>query len=325
MKILYSVQATGNGHISRAHQLYPYLTQYGTVDVLLSGTNASLAMDIPVKYRCKGLSLFYATCGGLDYTKSALAFNPLRIAKEAAQLPVDQYDVVINDFDHITARACAQKKVPSIQFGHQASFMSENTPRPAKRSFLGEYILRNYAPATKYVGLHFDAYDAFVFPPIIKQTFIDASPEDHGHITVYLPAYMRDCLEALFQYISPVKVHWFLQEVTTPYVKGNIHYFPIQQEYFNQSLIYCQGIVTGGGFETPAEALFLGKKVLSIPIKGQYEQECNAAALKKLGVLTMQQLDSASKATFCDWVWRHKSNVKMHANNIPETLTHIFS
>ena len=28
MKIFYAVQATGNGHISRAQQLYPYLKQF---------------------------------------------------------------------------------------------------------------------------------------------------------------------------------------------------------------------------------------------------------------------------------------------------------
>ena len=33
MKIFYAVQATGNGHISRAVELLPYLQQYGQVDV----------------------------------------------------------------------------------------------------------------------------------------------------------------------------------------------------------------------------------------------------------------------------------------------------
>jgi hypothetical protein len=39
-------------------------------------------------------------------------------------------------------------------------------------------------------------------------------------------------------------------------------------------------------FETPAEALFLGKKLLVIPMTGQYEQECNAAALAALMLTT---------------------------------------
>jgi hypothetical protein len=38
------------------------------------------------------------------------------------------------------------------------------------------------------------------------------------------------------------------------------------------------------GFEGPSEALYLKKKLLVIPISGQYEQACNAAALQKMGV-----------------------------------------
>lgn len=46
----------------------------------------------------------------------------------------------------------------------------------------------------------------------------------------------------------------------------------------------------GAGFETPEEALFLGKKLMVIPIKGQYEQQCNVAALKEMGVPVIKSL-----------------------------------
>ncbi|NBR37369.1 MAG: hypothetical protein EBT80_08470 [Chitinophagales bacterium] len=42
MKIFYAVQATGNGHISRAMTLMPHLQKWGTVDVFLSGNNSHL-------------------------------------------------------------------------------------------------------------------------------------------------------------------------------------------------------------------------------------------------------------------------------------------
>jgi len=323
MKILYSVQATGNGHISRAHQLYPYLTEIGDVDIMLSGSNATLKMDIPVKYTSKGMSLFYSKCGGLDYFKTIKAFNLFRILKDAKDLPVENYDLIINDFDHITSRACKIKNVPSVQFGHQASFMSDATPRPQQKSIFGELILKKYAPATKYVGLHFERYDDFIFPPVIKDTFIQAKPQDHGHITVYTPAYQTECIEQIFREIAPKEVHWFLPHITKPYVDGNIHYFPVSQQYFNDSMIHCHGLVTGGGFETPAEALYLGKKLLVIPIKGQYEQQCNAAALQKRGITKLDILDNSTKTTFFDWFKEDKPNVLIVANDIRETLAYL--
>ena len=323
MKIFYAVQATGNGHISRAHQLLPYLREIGEVDIFLSGSNASLPYELPVKYRSDGLSLFYSECGDLDYWKTIKSIRYMRVLKEARDLPVEKYDVIINDFEHITARACRIKKVPSVQFGHQASFISKNTPRPDKKSFIGEFLLKHYAPATKYVGLHFESYDSFVFPPIIKKEFLTATPKDQGHVTVYLPAYDYDCVKKIFNEISPVRVHWFLPGITHPYDEGNITFFPVSQQYFNESLIHCHALLTGGGFETPAEALFLRKKIMVIPINGQYEQQCNTAALEKKGVARLSALNEKTKQVFFDWLRAPQQTGTVEANDIKKTLEYL--
>src|ERR1700743_2176999 len=121
MKIFYAVKETGNGHISRAMELLPYLERYGKVDIFLSGANNSLELDASVKYRSKGLSLFYTSSGGLNYWEIAKQISPLRVFNEVRQLPVEDYDLVINDFESITSLACMYKKIPSVNFGHQAS------------------------------------------------------------------------------------------------------------------------------------------------------------------------------------------------------------
>lgn len=325
MKILYAVQATGNGHISRAHQLFPYLQEKGEVDIMLSGSNSTLELDLPIKYRSSGLSLFYSQCGGLDYLKTITSLNFLMVRKEANDLPVENYDLVINDFDYVTAKACAIKNIPSVQFGHQASFMSSNTPRPKEKSIIGEMVLKNYAPAPKYVGLHFKQYDDFIHSPVIKSEIIEAKPEDHGHITVYLPAYEHHCIEKVFKESSEVKYHWFSKDVIVPFEDGNINYYPINQKYFNDSLIHCHGLLTGGGFETPAEALYLGKKLITIPIKGQYEQQCNAAALEEMGILKLDVLNQKTKSIFFGWLKSNISSIRVEANNIKDTLEDVFS
>src|SRR5882724_2465399 len=189
MKIFYAVQATGNGHISRAMEILPFLQRYGDVDIFLSGSNSSLQLDGPVKYRSKGLCIFYNHAGSVSYLKTIKQFSPARILKEARDLPVEKYDLVLNDFESITSLACAFKKIPSVNFGHQASFQSEKTPRPQKKEMMGEWILKNYGRATQYVGLHFTSYDDFILPPVIKKEIILAEPLDKGYITVYLPSY----------------------------------------------------------------------------------------------------------------------------------------
>ncbi|MBK9255025.1 MAG: glycosyl transferase [Saprospiraceae bacterium] len=323
MKILYAVQATGNGHISRAHQLFPYLSELGEVDIFLSGSNATLPMNIPVKFKSKGLSLFYSQCGGLDYYKTWKNFDFSHIIKTARDLPVKDYDLIINDFDYVTARACRIHKVPSIQFGHQGSFFSSNTPRPENKSIIGELILKKYATATHYVGLHFDRYDSFIFPPVIKQEFINCTPQDHGHVTVYLPAYRTHCIENALRKMAPYQFHWFVPDVEMPSTVGNITYFPVRNQFFNDSLIHAHGLITGGGFETPAEALYLGKRLMSVPIQGQYEQECNAEALRRKGVKVLKDCGDHFAEDISNWLSEPFVRIQQDANDIKETLRYV--
>ena len=302
MKILYAVQATGNGHISRAMELLPYLKQYGEVDIFLSGANSSLDLSFPIKYRSKGLSLFYTCKGKLDYTKTALALSPFRIRKEVKDLPVEKYDLVLNDFECITAMACASKKIPSINFGHQASFYSANTPRPEEKRKVGEWILKNYARASLYIGLHFQQYDDFIFPPVIKREINKAEPADKDFFAVYLPSYCEHIMEKRFHPLSSYRFYIFSWETSQIKKSNNITFLPVDKNLFNDALINCSGIITGGGFEAPAEALKLKKKLMVLPIKGQYEQQCNAAALEQMGIKKLDRLDDDFTGHFDKWV-----------------------
>lgn len=324
MKIFYAIQATGNGHISRAIQLFPYLQKFGTVDFFLSGNNASLNIDLPVKYKSKGCSLHYSKCGGLDYWDIAKNIKPMQMYNDAKSLPLKNYDIIINDFESITSLACKLQNVHSVQFGHQASFKSKLTPRPKKKSIMGELILKHYAPSPQHIGLHFEKYDSFIHPPIIKDEIIQAEPKNLKHITVYLPSFQKDCLQKAFNKLEDIQFHWFLGDVNFKYTEGNITYFPVNQEQFNQSLITCEGIITGGGFETPAEALFLGKKILSIPIRNHYEQECNAEALKRMGVPVVYEVGDDFAEVIENWLNSDIKYPSIQANNIPETLQILF-
>ena len=306
MKIFYAVQATGNGHISRAMEILPYLERYGQVDIFLSGANNSLLLDASVKYRSKGLCLFYNNSGSLNYQRIVRQFAPLRILREVKHLPVEKYDLVLNDFECITSLACAYKKVPSVNFGHQASFVFPKTPRPAKPEWMGEWILRNYARATQYIGLHFKQYDDFILPPVIKREILQAEPGDKGYITVYLPSYNDATLVRHLSALKDFQFQVFSKEVKEPLRQNNILFIPVGKSSFNKSLIHCKAIITGAGFETPAEALYLGKKLMVIPIRGQYEQLCNGAALEKMGVPVLPALGPDFAKIFSSWMGQKK-------------------
>lgn len=302
MKILYAVPATGNGHIARAMTLLPHLRQYGPVDIFLSGDNYSLPLNAPIRYRSRGISLFYNHKGGLDYRRIAKNLNLLRIRKDILDLPVEQYDLVLNDFDFITSTACRLKRVPSIHFGHQASFQFAQTPRPAKKQLIAEWLMQHYVRATHQVGLHFLPYAPGIFPAILGDEVLNAQPMDHGHITVYLPAYPQEYLKIIFQASKDNCFHIFSKECKSVERKGNLVFHPVDKNLFSHSLVHCHGLICGAGFETPAEALHLGKKLLVIPIRGHYEQLCNAAAVSALGAVSMHSVSRDFHSYFMIWL-----------------------
>ena len=301
MKIFYAIQGTGNGHLSRAVELYPFLQKYGEVDFFLSGSNAHLNSPIPIKFRSKGVSLFYKNTGGLDYLKIVKSLS-WHVVSDAKSLPVEKYDLVINDFDFVTSLACSLKKVKSVHFGHQASFQSKKTPRPDHVSFIGNLILEKFVKSDKHIGLHFEQYDQNIYNPIIKTEIIQANPINDGHITVYLPQYSIEFLAPYF--LNQPKFHFevFTKQVDRIICNQNITYYPINNEQFTSSLIRCYGITTAGGFETPAEAMFMNKKVLSIPILNHFEQECNGKALENMGVMVLDKIDANFTNHFEHWV-----------------------
>jgi uncharacterized protein (TIGR00661 family) len=61
------------------------------------------------------------------------------------------------------------------------------------------------------------------------------------------------------------------------------------------------GVLCGAGFEAPAEALYLKKKLAVVPMKNQYEQYCNAAALAEMGVPVWFDLFQ-EKAALAKWL-----------------------
>jgi len=300
MKILYAIQGTGNGHISRAREIVPLLQQYGELDLLVSGTEAEVSLAQSLKYRFHGFSFVFGTKGGVDKWKTFKLMNLPQLWKDMQHLPLKQYDLIINDFEPVSAWACRLQKIPSVSLSHQCSFVSPNTPRPAKWNY-AEWLFKYYSPTTYHIGFHFERYDDFIHTPVIRSEIRNLETSDLGHYTVYLPAYDDKILLAHLRK-TDVKWHIFSKRQKTPYREGNVQIFPVNNQEFNKSLASSAGLLTGGGFEGPAEALFLQKKVMMIPMTGQYEQRCNALSASRLGVPVVNEIDEQFDARLSDWL-----------------------
>ena len=303
MKVLYAIQGTGNGHLSRARDIVPILQKKGVdLDILVSGTQADIHLPFDIRYQLKGLSFIFGKKGGIDVWKTYFKAKTMRLHKEINSLPVEQYDLVINDFEPVSAWACKLKKKPCISLSHQAAVLSPNAPKPKKKDAIGKLILKKYAPTTKQYGFHFKAYEDTIFTPVIRQDIRNAQITQGEHYTVYLPSYDDEKLLKLLSKLKNVQWEVFSKHNKKTILKDNINIQPITNEAFVNSMASSKGVLCGGGFETPAEALFMKKKLLVIPMKGQYEQQCNAAALKDMGVPIIKSFKKKHLNTIAEWL-----------------------
>lgn len=290
MKILYAIQGTGNGHLARAGDIIPCLEQYGTVDLFVSGAQADITLPYPVKYNSKGLSFYFGKNGGINFSKTFKKNSSKSVYREIKNIPVEKYNIVVNDFEPISAWACQKKEIPCVGLSHQAALLSSATPKPKHYDPIGEWLLHHYAPVQKYAGFHFKAYEPSLFTPVIRKEIRVAQIKDKDHYTVYLPAFDdKKIVPALLRY-KHVKWQIFSKHTRKAYHVGPISVYPVEKEAFTQSFLSSKGILCGAGFETPAEALYLKKKLLVIPMKSQLEQHYNAVALKEMGVPVAKNL-----------------------------------
>lgn len=302
MKILYAIQGTGNGHIARAEDIIPVLKEYGDLDLFVSGAQADIQLSYPVKYKSKGLSFYFGKNGGVDLVKTFRKNKSKAIYKEVKKFPVEKYDIVINDFEPISAWACRKRDVLCVALSHQSALLSPKCPRPGSSDIVGDWILKNYAPADAHVGFHFSCYDENIFTPVIRKRVRDAAVSDRGHYTVYLPAYDDKKLVPILSKAGDVDWHVFSKHSNKTYRIGRVTVYPVNNESFTTSMATSTGVLCGAGFETPAEALYLKKKLMVVPMKGQYEQHYNAAALASMGVPVLKKVKQKHTNKILEWI-----------------------
>ena len=321
MKILYAIQGTGNGHLSRARDIIPILQQKGELDILVSGIQADVELPYPVKYKFNGLSFIFGKNGGIDLITTYRKSNLKKLYNEIKSLPIDEYDLVINDFEPVSAWACKMKHKPCIGLSHQAAVMNKKSPKPKKKDLVGKTVLNNYAPVTAAYGFHFGAYDKNIFTPVIRSQIREAHTVSKPHYTVYLPAYSDERIIKILGQIKNIDWQVFSKHSKKEFTEKNVHIQPINNDAFIESFITCTGVLCGAGFETPAEALYLKKKLMVIPMKGQYEQQCNAAALKIMSVPVIKSLKKKHLDKIKDWV----TGTQVITVNYPNTTQRIIN
>ncbi|MEL0647282.1 MJ1255/VC2487 family glycosyltransferase [Pseudoalteromonas agarivorans] len=303
MKILYGVQGTGNGHITRARVMASRFNDLGIdVDYVFSGRANKDYFDMHEfsDYKTfRGLS-FSTQNGQVKALQTLKKARVCKLVSDIKAFDVKQYDFVLNDFEPVSAWAAKRVGIPVVGISHQAAFLSDSVPMFG-RGILRKSLIKNYAPANTYLGVHWQPFAHNIIPPFIAN-------HEHGNpvavmnkVLVYLPF---ENLDSIVDYLKdfPEKEFYCYHPYAQDKSIGHIHLRSPSRSGFLNDLANTSGVIGNAGFELASEALKLGKKLLLKPLEGQFEQDANAQTLLAMGMahvmnyLNPQALDDWNSA-----------------------------
>lgn len=281
MKILYGVQGTGNGHITRARAMAKAFKEKNLdVQFLVSGRTKLDLFDMEpfgAYWWREGLT-FRSKKGRVVLSETVVKSKPFQLAQDIRDLDVSGFDLIVTDYEPITAWAGKQAGIKVIGLGHQYAF-NERIPR-VKMTLIDKMVLNSFAPADIELGLHWHHFDSPILPPIAPVHEVHSMRTDYT--LVYLPFEAPDEICSLLRHFNHSKFVVYHPEKPTG-LADNILWRAPSRISFPADLAACSGVICNAGFELASEALQLGKKILVKPLAKQIEQRCNALALETLG------------------------------------------
>lgn len=317
MRVLYGVQATGNGHISRARALGKYLKAEGiAVDFIFSGRPADQFFDMQQfgDYQVKTGLTFVTEQGHINYLKTAMQAKPLQLWRDIRTLDCSAYDLVLTDFEPVTAWAALRQKKRSVAFGHQYAFL-HSVPQ-IHANLLSRSIFKFFAPAQQQIGLHWHHFDQPVLPPIV-----DLEPQlntaDQSKVLVYLPF---EDQQQVIQWLMPLTDYQFYLygPGLTKSQLGHIQCSAPCVDDFKRDLHQSAAVISNAGFELISEALQLQKRILVKALRGQMEQESNALALEKLHY--GQSTSNLNTSLIAQWLAKKSTDKTVQYPNVARAL-----
>ena len=291
MKILYGINATGNGHISRARIIIAELKKRGhDISCIISGRNDDSLYDIeefkPFVLK-KGFT-FSKKDGKINYLRTLFNIDLIQFVKDIKSID-EQFDLVITDFEPVSAYFSRIKNIPAFGIGHQYSFY-KNIPMTVKMRFTRILFPYIYTPIKNVIPSHFSHFNQHILPPFLSKiiTNHNLKANSKDNVLVYLA---WEELEKMIALLNQIEEKHFIYycDIQNQKVVKNVTLKPFSENGFKNDLIENKYLITNAGFQLPAEALFVGKKILCKPLDGQPEQEHNAKILNDLGYATISK------------------------------------
>lgn len=346
MRILFTVQGEGRGHMTQALACHEILSKWGHEIVgVVAGKNSSRSLP---SFFEKGFATPVTTLSspGFVFRDSrsvdvpATTWQTLRqwsrhrnslralrdIVKETRP------DVLINFFEPLAGliQAIRPLPIPVIAAGHQYMIhhpdyvtLPGNTVQQLGMRWFVKLV------GSRSTRLALSLYEAgdlperrlVVCPPILRRRLFELTPGPGDYYLVYLlnHGYAEEII-AWHQANQHVKLHCFYDRPGAPEVeeaKPNLTFHRLNGDTFLRMMATCKAVVCTAGFESVSEAAWLGKPLFMVPVENHVEQMINALDAVNLGLgitdrkfrlsLLHQLPERIENDPFRQWVMRAES------------------
>ena len=317
-RIIYGVAGEGFGHSSRSHLIGQRFIDAGHEVMFVGSQKSLLYLKRYFGERVKEIfGLSFAFEGARIDKSETLKRNLLKLPEANRQndelfkkhFEPFQPELVISDFEPFSAWWAWRKSVPFISIDHEHMLTHCKLDHPMRNWFsrLTASVVTecHYVGAVAYLIVNFfkaplRVDTAVLAPPIVRTAVRELEPTSGEHILLYSTTGTdRDeLLKILHKFDRQPFIIYGFDEDTE---HRNCLFKKRSTEGFLTNLASARGVIASAGFSLISECMSLKKKMLLLPVAGQYEQIINAHYIQKLCLgIAAETLDETVLPKFLD-------------------------
>jgi uncharacterized protein (TIGR00661 family) len=317
-RIIYAMAGEGFGHASRAHLVGQRFLDAGH-EVIFAASHRALRYLRPY-YGERVQEIF-----GLlfDYSKgyidpAATVWKNVTQLARGHRLNRDLYervyrpfapDLVVTDFEPFSAWWAWRHRIPFISIDNEHMLIMcrlDHRWRDLAGHLTANLVVRCHSVGARaYIITNFftaplKSQAAVLAPPIVRPAIARLTPSNAGHIVIYATTGTHeDHWRQVLGRFAPQRfcIYGFNKAAEWK----NCVFKEASTEGFATDLAAARGVIASAGFSLISECLYLRKRMLLLPVAGQYEQAINAQRVEQLGLgIRSKQVDSATLSRFLD-------------------------
>jgi len=297
MRILYGINGEGLGHLNRSKVVIKELTDMGHTVLVASSHGCSNFSINSMRFKYKN--------GKIRKMRLLWDWLSFPMRKNLNKIPKIHFDLVITDFEPVTARYARKHKINLVSIDNQHRFSTIDTSLPltllfynivlslVNKIFIGktdDQIVTCFHPHHKNCGVINQNRETQIEDPLSDvlsgATLVYIKEE---HIQDFINSY--DVPQDRVTYIfcdNPDNYEDSLDYSLTRNQKSGIIEtrwsglcFMRKGYSFKQLMKSCRNVITNAGNQTIGECIKNNIPITCIPVKGQAEQEINGYYLEK--------------------------------------------